>query len=540
MRRRGLPFLALIPAAAIASCNLALGIGDYVYEPTGTGGHAGSTSATTGTHTASSSTGQGGHGGQGGQGGLGGAGGLGGQSSTSATALWSMSFGDSNEQMVTSLATDDAGNVYVTGWFYGTLAFSTTSAATYTSLDGVKAGYVASFDTNGGERFAFFYQASSDTTATAVAVHTDGSFTVAGTFNGTLTLPVVGSVTSNGGYDAFLVNFDKNQQARWSAQIGGSGDEMINGLADRADGTVTVAGVYTEDLKADVQPATMTLQTSPGTESGFVFQVAGATGDVSALRGIGSITPSTGTAGQTSVLGVAGLNAGPVALVGSISGTTDFGNGHPYTSAGGKDAFLVQYSDLGAAPSAQIAGGPDDQVASGVAFLPDGALFLGGTFQDNFSFGGASTSVMGGGTDVFLLGLAPTSMTPTLLTVGATDGSNEVFGGLAVNPRGAALAGTVTSTATITLGASTVALQSGGGQGLFVAKASSTLDQLYWAASYGHGTQNAATSPVGIAPDGAVYVAGNFNADSMLDFGGSTTPLTSMGQDDIFLVKFAP
>ena len=35
-----------------------------------------------------------------------------------------------------------------------------------------------------------------------------------------------------------------------------------------------------------------------------------------------------------------------------------------------------------------------------------------------------------------------------------------------------------------------------------------------------------------------MYVAGNFNG--MLDFGGVTSGLQSAGQDDIFLVKFAP
>ena len=77
-----------------------------------------------------------------------------------ATPLWSERFGDDDEQTVTSIATDSAGNVYVTGWFYGKLDFGSGSAL---KSQGSKVGYVASFDASGNTLFALFYAAMYDT-----------------------------------------------------------------------------------------------------------------------------------------------------------------------------------------------------------------------------------------------------------------------------------------------------------------------------------------------------------------------------------------
>ena len=476
MRRRGMAraLAVLLPVAGIASCNLALGIGGYTFEPSGTGGATGSTTTTTtATHSASSSTGTGGHGGQGGSGGQGGQGGLGGQGATTATPLWSERFGDGDEQTVTSIAADDAGNAYVTGWFYGKLDFGSSHAFT---SQGSKVGYVASFDASGNTLFALFYAAQYDTIATAVAVHPDGSFTVGGTFGGTLTLPTGGSVTSTQ-TDAFLANYDKNQTPRWSAQITGSGDEAINAIADAESGVVTVVGTYDQNLQVGAMaPANLTLPHSPGGKAGFVLQVDGTTGKPSVLFGVGSAAPSSGNAGDTQPFGVAAASGTGLAVVGSFTDSASLGDGHVYASGGGQDAFLLQFMDLSHSPTVEVAGGPGDQVATGVGYLPDGALLFGGTFQANLSFG-AANATLPNGTGVFLLDLAPKTMAPTLLTVGAMDNTNQVFGGLAGNGRGVALAGTLsTGAASLTLGTGTPTMFPS--SGLFVVKATPSLDQI--------------------------------------------------------------
>jgi hypothetical protein len=522
---------ALIPAAAIAGCNLALGIGGYTFEPTGSGGASTSTTSTTATTTATStSTGQGGQ--DGGHGGQGGAGGQGGQGSTSAMPVWSKSFGDGQEQMVTSLAADAAGNVYMTGWFYGTLDIAGSMVAS----QGPTVGFVASFDPMGNGRFADFYAASGDTAATAVAVHGDGSFTVAGTFHDNLTLPTSGGTYASNNRDAFLINYDKTMKPRWSAQVSGGGDETITALVDRADGTVIVAGTYTQDLQAKVKPAAISLPQTPAYASGFVFQVVGATGAASDLRGVGSASPSSGN-----IAVLAGAAAtGVIALAGFFDQTADFGNGTPY-SATNKDAFLLQYTDLTHPPGVQTASGNGDQLATGLAVLPAGTVVLGGTFQDNLTFANApSTTVQGFGTDVFVVGLPPAGAPPALLTVGATDGSGELLGGVAGNAKGVAVAGLIAHDASLTLGGGTpVPLTTSGGQGLFVAKLNPKLDQVLWAQAYDVSTQSyPPAAPVAIGPAGAVYVAGNFNGT--IHFGNGTSDLSTMGQDDIYLVKFAP
>ncbi len=170
------------------------------------------------------------------------------------TFKWAQKMGSTSSDVARFLAVDNSGNTYVIGRFSGTMIFPGGGSVASRSL--VSAGsndfYVAKFDcsrnmvwknsigsisADGG-----FYNYLSLKYDNAGMIYITGTFTSAAAFNTTSGTGI--TLTSNGGYDAFLAKYDTTGAIQWALKCGGaSNDEGMDVCINHA-GDILFGGYF--------------------------------------------------------------------------------------------------------------------------------------------------------------------------------------------------------------------------------------------------------------------------------------------------------
>ncbi len=158
----------------------------------------------------------------------------------SGATTWAKNYGGSGvTALVTAIAVDGSGNVYLGGRF--TNANLTTPAL---SKIGTYDAFAFKLDAGGATTWAKNYGGSGATAqATAIAVDGSGNVYLGGNFNANLTTPALSKI---GVQDAFAFKLDSSGATTWSKNYGGSG-ATANGSAIAVDssGNVYLGGNFT-------------------------------------------------------------------------------------------------------------------------------------------------------------------------------------------------------------------------------------------------------------------------------------------------------
>ena len=182
---------------------------------------------------------------------------------SSGTHQWSTTLGSTDSQAGFGVAADGSSNVYVTGYFYGTVNFG---AGNVTSA-GTGDGFVTKLNSSGVHQWTNTFGGTGDDRGLTVAVDAAGNVHIAGTFQGTAELGA-GDVTSAGATDAFVTKLNSAGAHQWTTTLGGTSSDHGNGVAVDGSGNVHIAGTFqgTADLGAgDV--------TSAGQRDAFVVKL---------------------------------------------------------------------------------------------------------------------------------------------------------------------------------------------------------------------------------------------------------------------------
>lgn len=237
--------------------------------------------------------------------------------------LWSKRFGDTGSDHGNDVCVDASGNVFVTGYFNGTVNFGTGPLAS-AGADDI---FLAKFNPAGVNQWGRRFGGTGLDDGYGVAVSPAGNVLVTGFMQDAVTFGAT-TLTSAGLNDAFLVSCDANGAAVWSRRFGSTLGDEGRGVAVDALGRVTVTGL----VRGTVDFGGGEL-TAAGNNDAFLaqFDAAGAP-RWSRLGG--------GTSADTGEM-VAVSAAGRVVATGQFGGNGDFGGG---TLAGsGLDVFLACY-----------------------------------------------------------------------------------------------------------------------------------------------------------------------------------------------------
>jgi hypothetical protein len=306
---------------------------------------------------------------------------------------WSKTIGGYGYDQGNAIAADDAGNVFVTGYFgkatMGDTGVNFGGGALFSA--GAYDVFLVKYSATGQHVWSRRFGGTGTDVGMAVGADSAGNVFVGGTFEGSVDFGG-GSLTSAGLRDIFLVKYSAAGQHLWSKRFGGSGDDVLNSLAVDGAGDVALSGKF----QGSVSFGGTTL-TSAGGDDAFLAKLLGASAGHSWSKRFGSTSQDIAT-------GVAVDGARNVVFSGYFAGSVDFGGGA--LTALGIDVFTAKYNSGGAHTWSRRYGGIDTQLSDGVAAAPTGEVTVTGFFNQGIDFGtGPLTSA--GGFDAFLAGIGP-------------------------------------------------------------------------------------------------------------------------------------
>ena len=265
--------------------------------------------------------------------------------------IWAVGFGTApHESRAYSVAVDDDGNIYTTGYFRGAVDFDPDEEDEFimTSV-GTWNIFYHKLDPDGNFVWARSLPISTTTYHTEprgygrkIILDQQGHLLATGRFSGTVDFdpgPGTTSLTAAGDHDIYVLKMTTDGDLVWARSMGGSGYDEGFGIGVDADGGVHVVGMFRATADLD-----------PGAE---VFEVVSAGGDdmfVLHLDEDGDLVQAgaMGGIGEDQANAVVLDADGEVYIAGWFSNTVDFDPGPVVlnaTSKGNMDIFLLKLGE---------------------------------------------------------------------------------------------------------------------------------------------------------------------------------------------------
>jgi hypothetical protein len=307
------------------------------------------------------------------------------------------------------VATDNAGNIYTTGRFEGTV---TVGGLSLTSVGGTDI-FVAKFNRfgtvqwlrrGGGSNFV-------EEEGKSIAVDGSGNVYVTGYFSTTANFNTPSSTGTNelvsaGSTDIFVAKYNTSGALQWLRRGGGTSGEFGKGIAVDGSGNVYVTGYFSTTANFNTPSATGSNElVSAGNTDVFVAKY-NTSGVVQWLRrggGTGSDEGNgIGVDGSGNVYVVGFFNSKASFNVPSVAGSFDL------VSDGERDIFVVKFSTLGTPEWVQRGGGTDFDEGKDIAVDSNGDFYITGYFVNTANFNTPSASgsnelISAGSGDIFVL-----------------------------------------------------------------------------------------------------------------------------------------
>ena len=425
-----------------------------------------------------------------------------------------------------STTLDSDGNLYVTGYFYGTVDFDPgTGVNELTAPAGEKEIFVAKLDDAGN----LLWVSDLGKGMGRSIVYDNGAVYVTGNYT-----YVAGGVLVSGIYMKKLDADTGNLVLEYYIV-----DESGTGLSISVhNGDIYVAGYFYGSLDFDASSANA-YASSNGESDIFILKLT-ASGDFSWVKTMGGVMEDKAMAVDVDDDGVY--------VTGVFRDTVDFTPADTYTGTliapdDYDDIFVLHYNLNGDYQWLKQIGGNYNDIGSDILKQGD-AIYIGGYFIGECDFNPNATNYIldasTSGYDAYILKLNLSGnliwvkrfdgVEDAMLRTIALDNDNNVYatgyfkGTMIADPSG----GTNHN------------LISNGGYDIFQLKLNGTDSELDWAYSYGSSENDAAVS-LSVTPDGAsVYSTGYFNQTVDFDPDDSVAfELLSTGEEDIFVQKLS-
>lgn len=298
--------------------------------------------------------------------------------------LWAHGFGSTETDLGTSVAVDSSGNVYVTGYFRGTVDFDPGAGVQNLVSAGGEDIFVLKLDSVGDFVWARRIGGLGRELSYGIAVDDTANVYTTGSYGGTIDFdPGAGTanLTAAGGIDVFLCKLDSTGDFAWARSMGGGSNDEGYDLAVDSDGYIYLTGTFAGTADFDPGAGTSNL-TSNGNDDVFIEKVD-SSGDFVWARSVGGTARDQGT-------DIAVDLDGNVLTVGPFSSPTidlDPGAGvTSFTNAGLSDAFFQKLDADGDFVWANAIGSTGNDLASSIAVDASGAVYSTGRFSGTIDF----------------------------------------------------------------------------------------------------------------------------------------------------------
>lgn len=246
-----------------------------------------------------------------------------------------------------------------------------------------------------------------------LVVDVDGNAISVGMFTDTVQIQAgfPETLTSVGGFDAYIAKTNENGDNIWAKRIGGTLDDTATSIAMDSVGDMYVVGTFEGRIRFDPSDGLADLVSNGGRDA-FILKIDEA-GDFLSAVSFGGTGDDLITSAQVNSLD-------SLVITGNFRGTVDFDPDaatFELTSNGQQDFFIGEFDDTGAFVWAANFGGTSADIANDLFVDANDDLFVTGRFSGTADFGaGAVTS--NGGTDAFIASFDSTGTPIWSKTVG--------------------------------------------------------------------------------------------------------------------------
>ena len=176
---------------------------------------------------------------------------------SSGVFLWARTWGGTGPDVGYSVAADASANVYVAGYFEGTVDFDSGPGVDNHTSNGSDDASLSRFDSDGNLIWARTWGGTGDDRGVSVSTDVSGNVCAVGYFQDTADLdpgPGLDNHTSNGDYDVFLSKFDSDGSFIWARNWGGPLDDCAYSVAADGTGDLYVTGSFRQTVDFDPGP----------------------------------------------------------------------------------------------------------------------------------------------------------------------------------------------------------------------------------------------------------------------------------------------
>lgn len=334
----------------------------------------------------------------------------------------------SNVAFPHDMALDASGNVYIAGYYYGTVNFDITGGVDSKTAPSQK-GYLTRINADG----TYNWTKEFPSTLESVSIDPGGRIVVAGTFSGTADFdPGLGvdSKASGGSVDPYASILNQDGSYNSTITFSNSGTEWLSKVKIGLDGSI-FAGIQFSGT-VDLDPG---VGTANHTASGM-HEMA-----IVKLNGDGSYDSSfstAGTAGSSTWSSDLVIDSdGNIISTGRFTNTVDFDPGptaDSKTSAGGHDSYVTKILSDGSYGWTKTFGSAQNDYSSAVSVDQNNSVYSGGHFYNTVDFdpgAAADLKTSAGGTDAYITKLSSDGTYGWTKTYGST--SSDAVSSIAID-----------------------------------------------------------------------------------------------------------
>lgn len=300
------------------------------------------------------------------------------------------------------ITTDDAGDIFITGHFQGSVDFDPSSAGSHILVsNGSIDIFVLKLDTDGNFIWAKSFGGTDFDFSETIDVDADGNIILSGLLtNGPVDLdPGVGDFSVAAFYDSFILKLDDSGDFVWAKLFTGADIVQVIDVCTDELGNIYSTGRLKATADFDPNAGTTSL-TSNGNNDVFIAKL-NSSGDLVWAKSFGSTGSDLGN--------TISLDASNNIVVGGkFELTVDFdpnaGTAN-LTSDGGIDGFVAKFDNTGNYVWSKKFGGTSDDEVISLQVKSNGSIYFTGTFETVADFDpGSSTAFLttAGGKDIFI------------------------------------------------------------------------------------------------------------------------------------------
>lgn len=317
---------------------------------------------------------------------------------SSGNFVWAKIIGSIGDDVGTSIVTDNLGNIYITGYFGGTVDFDPGAGIYNLSTQGARDIFILKIDSSGNFIWAKTIGGTGNDGASSITIDALNNVYITGYFEGTVDFnPNIGTynLTSSGIEDIFISKLDSSGNFVWAKCMGGVGEDEGSSIAVDDSGNVYTTGHFGftssggSGLLADFDPGTGTYYlATAGSCSDIFISKLNSSGNFVWAKGIGGYSNDGGTS-------LAFDSKHNVYLTGSFYGIVDFdpdiGVYNLGANSNGSDIFILKLNTSGNFVWAKCIGAHWGDWGNSIAFDGTDNLFVTGYFCGTVDFDPSSS-----------------------------------------------------------------------------------------------------------------------------------------------------